>query len=1147
MSKIFSRISLEHLINWIFKEYETENQIFGIHKSLFYSPSSNDKFTIYRYDTKLETPIGVAAGPHTQMAQNIISAWLCGARYIELKTVQTLDELDVSKPCIDAADEGYNCEWSQELKLTDSFDEYLNAWIVLHILRHKFGYNSNERGFIFNMSVGYNLDGIKKTNVQQFLDKMQNAEKEIKEKISKIRSFYPKIDDIEIPYCISNNITLSTMHGCPPDEIEKIARYLIEDRNLHTTIKLNPTLLGPELVRYILNEKLQYKAIVPDEAFDHDLKYNDAIQIIKSLQNLATKKGLQFSIKLTNTLECINNKNVLPPNEKMMYMSGRALHPISINLACKLQNDFNGDLDISFCAGVDCFNLPKVIACGLKPVTVCTDILKPGGYSRLLQYLEELNKAMIDESANNIDDFIVKFANINEDNVKRASLINLRRYSATVIQSEIYNINYKTGTSVKTERELTKFDCIKAPCITTCPVAQDIPTYLYYTSKGDYKTAYEVILRTNPFPNVLGNVCDHHCQHKCTRSNYDNSILIREVKRFIAYKNQNEPFKLTPAKSNGKKVAIIGAGPSGLAAAYFLALEGFKVTVFETKSFAGGMIGDAIPAFRLNREDINKDIDRILKLGVNIKYNQKINKDKFEKIKKEFDYIYIATGAQNVKKLNIPGEQSNGVIQSLNFLSDVLHNKQIDIGPKVLIIGGGNTAIDSARTAKRLLKNTGNVTIVYRRTISDMPAEKEEIEAAINEGIQILELLSPEKIVANENGKVEKLICSKMKLLNDFDKDGRRKTTKIENEFVEIQADTIIIAIGQEFSADFISAKELSVNPETNETNIPNVYAGGDAVRGPANIVKAIADAKKFAKAIMIKAGIKHKDEIHAHSKDLKYEDYLIKASKKIPGLRLKDLQNLDCFTFNPTIRLLTEDEAKKESLRCLHCNDICNVCVTVCPNRANRAYTIDPLQVPIYKALYNNSTNTYTLEKLYTKHFKQKIQTLNIADFCNECGNCTTFCPTKGSPYKDKPKFYLTHASFNNCSEGYYLQSNILFHKYNNIVSKTYYEPNAIWYEDKYIKARIHPVTLEVESVLPINQNSASQQTNITSNSFSNNTLNNNTQINILSNNSQANTPYKDLPNDLTLDIIVENALILKSLMKAPFIESNFYSNNQN
>lgn len=292
-------------IEQLFQRMVTEEktgQLFGIARSLFFTPAETDVFRMQRYGQMLETPIGVASGPHTQMTQNIITAWLTGARYIELKTVQTLDELNVTKPCIDLEDEGYNCEWSQELKLLQSYDQYLNAWILIHLLRHKWGWTHSQQnsqlGCLFNMSVGYNMEGILKPNVQEFLAKMENCKPEKEAKLERLATLYPAVKDLVIPDAISNHITLSTMHGCPPEEIEKIGLYLINQRGYHTTIKLNPTLLGPERLRDILNNKLGYQTEVPDQAFGHDLKYPDALKLIRSLQTAATQKGVDFNLKI---------------------------------------------------------------------------------------------------------------------------------------------------------------------------------------------------------------------------------------------------------------------------------------------------------------------------------------------------------------------------------------------------------------------------------------------------------------------------------------------------------------------------------------------------------------------------------------------------------------------------------------------------------------------------------------------------------------------------------------------------------------------------------------------------------------------------------------------------------------------------------
>ncbi|HDR04999.1 MAG TPA: putative selenate reductase subunit YgfK, partial [Candidatus Marinimicrobia bacterium] len=541
MSDKMYPLPIELLVNEIIKLKKT-GQVFGIYESQFFRPSLNDTFRSELFGKKLASPIGPAAGPHTQMAQNIISAWLCGARYIELKTVQSLDNIDVTKPCIDIEDEGYNCEWSQELTLRQSAEEYIKAWTLIHLLHHELDLEG-EVDTIFNLSVGYNLDGILKSNVQQFFQKMDNASEEIHAFKKIIRTHFPEIEYLNIPAQLSDNITLSTMHGCPPDEIEKIGLYLIRDRRLHTFIKLNPTLLGRKKITEILNKTLNYDTIIPAIAFEHDISYDAAKSLIVSLQNAADEAGVQFGVKLTNTLEVLNHKNYF--KDQMMYMSGKSLHPISIQVARMIRNDFP-DLKCSFSAGVSAVNLLDVLNCGLSPVTTCTDLLKPGGYSRLNQYIEILRETDIQA--------------VND------SITYINHYANKVLENDYYHA--RKG-NIKTGRILREFDCIAAPCENTCPSHQQIPDYLYYTSKGNLPKAFETILNTNPFPAVTGMVCDHPCQSKCTRQNYDDVLLIRDIKRFVEENVTDEQLHALP-QPNGMKVAIIGAGPSGLSCAYYL-------------------------------------------------------------------------------------------------------------------------------------------------------------------------------------------------------------------------------------------------------------------------------------------------------------------------------------------------------------------------------------------------------------------------------------------------------------------------------------------------------------------------------------------------------------------------------------------------
>ncbi|MBF0406373.1 MAG: putative selenate reductase subunit YgfK [Candidatus Riflebacteria bacterium] len=1032
MSKDFSLISVAHLFSSLKKDFEQKNEMLGIPASLFFKPSANDTFRMKRYDQVLETPLGVAAGPHTQMAQNIIAAWLCGARYIELKTVQTLDELNVSKPCIDMQDEGYNCEWSQELKLTQSFEEYLNAWIIIHLLKDMLGQdNKNGLGCIFNMSVGYNMEGILKENVQTFFSKMASCRKEKDSKIDTLAAIYPHIRQINIPNCISNNVTLSTMHGCPPDEIEKIGRYLIEEKKLHTTVKLNPTLLGAQELRKILNEKLGFVTNVPDEAFGHDVKYPDALKIIKNLKESSLKNGVDFSLKLTNTLESVNHKPVFPENEKMMYMSGRALHPVSINVAKKLQCEFKGELDISFCAGIDCFNVSDILATGMKPLTVCSDILKPGGYMRIKQYLDNISNDFKKYSSGNIDSFIIAKNEKKSSDVKAAALANLQKYAEKVSDVDFYKNEFKKGEHIKTSRKLESFDCISAPCEQTCPVNQDIPQYLYLTSLGKYDEALEVIRKTNPLPNICGMVCDHTCQGKCTRQNYDQPVMIREVKRFLS-QNENEKKasqshskQASKLSGNSKKVAIIGAGPSGLSCAYFLALNGFSVTVFETKSIAGGMVSEVIPAFRIKAEAINKDIEHIKKLGVDFKFGHNINKDEFEKIRKEFDIVYIATGAQKTKKMGIPGEDHPNCRDFLDFLSKAKHGEKIFLKKKVLVLGGGNSAMDVARTAKRLIDKDGEVIVVYRRTISDMPADREEIEALAKEGIPVMPLTAPSSIHYSD-GRLH-LKCYKMKQ-GEKDSSGRARPEKIEGSEFEIAADFIIPAIGQESAIDFMNPSDITADAVTRECKLKNVFIGGDLYRGPSTVIKAISDGKAAAWNISRLAGV---EEVQHNQKDISYSELIQKRAVRILPEKLSENFTAASGDFSLVTETMTEKMARTESERCLFCDEICNICVTVCPNRANIGFQIQPSDYIIYRAVSSeNEKSDIKIEKSGVLRISQKNQVANVGDFCNECGNCTTFCPTSGSPFMEKTKFYLTDESFSHEENGFRFSKNVLLHK---------------------------------------------------------------------------------------------------------------------
>lgn len=1006
-------VPLRHLLSLILNELKKEGSIFGIPEELFFVPGNNKALRTEIFGHRLFSPLGVAAGPHTQMAQNIVASWLMGSRYIELKTVQTLDKLEIPRPCIDMHDEGYNCEWSQELTIRESFNEYLHAWIIIHLLNHKFGWEE-ETGTVFNMSIGYDLRGIMNDNVQWFLDSMGDCSGELDGKLEEISDIYPEVYDLDIPSVISDNITLSTMHGCPPDEISNIAAYLMTERKLHTLVKLNPTLLGPEELRDILNKKLAFSAIVPDEAFMHDLKYPDAVRIIRTLQGIAAENNLQFGLKLTNTLESVNNKNIFSSDVRMMYMSGRALHPLSVNLAHKLQEEFRGGLLMSFSAGATAFNISRLMAYGFRTVTVCSDLLKPGGYMRLKQYFTELNKSLQSNNASGLEEFVVRSSGLKEKT--KAAIFNLSAYSREVIALPDYRREYIKPPDIKTDRKLGIFDCIAAPCRSACSTGQDIPDYLWHTSQGNFDRAYEVILRTNPFPSVTGMVCDHLCQDKCTRINYDDPLRIRDVKRFIS---SQEEVRLTRSPDNGLRVAVIGAGPAGLSCAFYLRLAGFQVDVFEARPKAGGMVQYAIPGFRLTDKAVKNDISRITGLGVNIIYNSPVDREKFNSIRNGYSYIFIGSGAQLTIPLNIEGAGASGVLDPLQFLFRARKREKTGIGKRVVIIGGGNTAMDAARTAHRLAGKNGHVTIIYRRTINEMPADQGEIKEVLKEGIEIISLSAPEKVLQNE-GKVTGLLCSRMELKGK-DKSGRPAPVKITGSEFEIECDTIIPAIGQLTDIDFAAAADLAVDDKPYHTRLDRIYIGGDAMRGASTAINAIGDGRKAAEQIIHDAGIRFcipKPEIE---RNLSKKDLLIKRSVRHYAEPLAEPSEEQRKSFALISETPDSDTVVRESGRCLWCDEMCSICTTVCPNFANRCYETDPCSFTLQKAV-RNENGEISCEDDGIFEINQRYQIFHIADFCNECGNCNTFCPTSGAPYKEKPKFYLTTESFNKAEEGYFL-----------------------------------------------------------------------------------------------------------------------------
>ena len=577
---------------------------------------------------------------------------------------------------------------------------------------------------------------------------------------------------------------------------------------------------------------------------------------------------------------------------------------------------------------------------------------------------------------------------------------------------------------------------------------------MYFTEKGEFAKAFEVILKTNPFPAVTGMVCDHLCQNKCTRVNYDDPLMIREIKRFISEQNG---IHILPDSRKKKKVAVIGAGPSGLSCAFYLSLAGFETEVFEQKSKAGGMVQFAIPGFRLTDEAIEKDLERIIKAGVAIHYNSPVDKTNFEKLRKNFDYIFIGAGAQLSKNLNIEGIGASGVLEPLDFLFNAKKGKPTGAGKNVVIIGGGNTAMDAARTAFRLVGEDGKVTVVYRRSTEQMPADQGEIKAVLDEGMEIIELAGPEKIIRH-HGKVKALLCSKMKL-SEADSSGRPKPVKIENSEFEIPCDTVIPAIGQNLNIDFMTEEQLQADKDNHNTRIDNIFIGGDALRGASTAINAIADGRKTAARIMklenMELSLPFPEDRKKHDKN----ELMLKRAKRRYANHPEELSLDNRKNFLLVSKTLDQQAAVNEAQRCLFCDEICNICTTVCPNFANFSYETRPVKYQLQKMVKQADGKTLFIED-GNFQISQQYQILNIANFCNECGNCRTFCPADSAPYIEKPHVYLTQNSFDENDEGYFAEKKegymTLWYKNNGRQHKLSEKDNSWTYKNDDAEAQI-------------------------------------------------------------------------------------------
>ncbi|NUN24334.1 MAG: FAD-dependent oxidoreductase [Candidatus Jettenia caeni] len=549
-------------------------------------------------------------------------------------------------------------------------------------------------------------------------------------------------------------------------------------------------------------------------------------------------------------------------------------------------------------------------------------------------------------------------------------------------------------------RALVDLDWLKENirCQHRCPAHMDVPGYIRLIQEGKYRESYELMKETNPFPAVCGYICPHPCESRCKRGDFDRPVAIDALKRFVTdyiYKNKIRVSSLK-IKQREEKVAIIGAGPAGLTAANDLAGMGYKVTVFEKESQVGGMMMWAIPSYRLPRDQIMFDVSHILERGVDIRTNTPIGspgKTISDLFNEGYKSVFIAVGAQKGKRLEIPGEDgTEGVVDCLEFLKNVNDGDTRSPGKKVVVIGGGNSAIDAARTAHRL---GPEVYIVYRRTREEMPALPWEVEEADHEGIQFHFLAAPVRVLT-ENGRVKALECIKMRL-GKPDNSGRRRPEPVPNSEFTIETDCIITAISQESDLKFLGDDHgldvtkwgtLAVS-DTLMTNKKGIFAGGDVTLGPSTVIECIAQGHVAAKAIdrFIRG-----EEVQEPKKkawvtlldnefDLREENYDAVPRQQMQMLPVEDREG----TFNLVELGLTEAQAKIEALRCLKCDlninvetnecVLCGRCSMVCPVGALK------------------QVDAYDENKGYQPFVSKDGMVIKYTDKCIRCGNCKD-CP---------------------------------------------------------------------------------------------------------------------------------------------------------
>ena len=648
------------------------------------------------------------------------------------------------------------------------------------------------------------------------------------------------------------------------------------------------------------------------------------------------------SIGPTLKIDIFNKKPAMGSEDGFGWMSGGAMRPISMRINSLIARLGFENLNLYGIGGVTCAeDMVEYLMTGCKAVGVCSI-----GIIKGIEYFTTLNK-----------DLSILLKKLGYNSLQEAigvALPNFPTKGAYPVVGE-YEKNVEADLKIQ-----FKFDPDYAPCQQTCPAGIDVPLYVDQVRRGSYLDAYNTNSVNNPFPAICGRVCDHPCEANCRRGEIDEPIAIRLLKRVAADEVYAACGNALPLPSmlakNGKKIAIIGAGPAGLSAAYYMSRKGYQVKVFESLPVAGGMLAVGIPDYRLPRDIMNKEIARLENMGVEIRLGVTVGKDisMAELTQMGYERILIATGAHGDPEMGVPGEDLAGVLSGIKFLRDVnLGQIRLD-EQKVIVVGGGNVAVDAARAAIRV--GAAEVTIVYRRDKGAMPAYAEEIEHAEQEGIKFAFLAAPAAIKKNAFSGLDFEYTPMM--LGEMDASGRRSPRSSGAANITMKVDTVIAATGQKIITDFMPKV---VSMESGATESANIYVAGDCATGPASVIKAIAMGRKAAEAMDSSLGgdgvvmeaitAVHPHFVHvADDNKPRMEATLIPVEDRVPG-------------FAEVENGLAPGDAAKEAERCLHCGCInCGRCVEAC------SYDARVMDFP-----------GMTVDR----------------DLCRNCGFCLTVCPT--------------------------------------------------------------------------------------------------------------------------------------------------------